>query len=108
MVKPYGGAPAYSCAKAYLNMYTKVVSREFAKDNVIVSAIMPGTVRSKGKHWDKLEKKDPKKVKEYLEHHHAIGRFGDAAEIAPFVLLLSSSHASFAAGSLVNIDGGAL
>ena len=32
----------------------------------------------------------------------------DAAEIAPFVLLLSSSHASFATGSLVNIDGGAL
>ena len=107
MVKPYGGAPAYSCAKAYLNMYTKVVSREFAKDNIVVSAVMPGTILSKGKHWDKLRKKDPQRVTEYLEHHHAINRFGMAEEIAPFVLLLASHHASFAAGSLVNIDGGA-
>ena len=108
MVEPYGGAPAYSCAKAFLNMYTKVIARELAKDNIIVSAVMPGTILSKGKHWDKLQKKEPHKVKEYLERHHAIGRFGDAAEITPFVLLLSSSHASFAAGLLVNIDGGML
>ncbi len=108
MIKPYGGAPAYSCAKAYLNMYTKVISREFAKDNVIVSAVMPGTILSKGKHWDKLQKKEPHKIEEYLERHHAIGRFGDVAEIAPFVLLLASDIASFAAGSLVNVDGGAL
>jgi 3-oxoacyl-[acyl-carrier protein] reductase len=108
MVEPYGGAPAYSCAKAYLNMYTKILGRELAKDNVIVSAVMPGTILSKGKHWDKLQKKDPQRISKYLERYHAIGRFGNAKEIAPFVILLASNHASFAAGSVVNIDGGAL
>ena len=108
MLEPYGGAGPYSCAKAYLNMYTKFLGREFAKDNVIVSAVMPGTIYSKGKHWDKLQNKDPQKVNEYLERYHAISRFGNADEIAPFVLLLSSTHASFAAGTLINIDGGVL
>jgi len=78
------------------------------KDNVIITAVMPGTIFSKGKHYDKLQKKNPQLVKEFLDRHHAIGRFGNAEEIAPFVLLLASSYASFAAGSLVNIDGGTL
>jgi 3-oxoacyl-[acyl-carrier protein] reductase len=108
MVEPYGGSPAYSCAKAYLNMYIKVIGRELANDNVIVSGVMPGAILSKGKYWDKLQKLNPQRVKEYLENHHAINRFGKAEEIAPFVLLLASTHASFAVGSLLNIDGGAL
>ena len=108
MVKPYGGAPAYSCAKAYLNMYTTVLSREVGKDNVIVSSIMPGTILSKGKHWDKLRKKDPKLYKDYINQYHSIGRMGSASEIAPFVLLLSSDYASFASGSIFPIDGGML
>lgn len=106
MIEPYGGAPAYSCAKAYLNMYTKVVGREFAKDNVIVSTVMPGTILVKGKHWDKLQKKNSRLVNDYLERHYAIGRFGKAEEIAPFVLLLASRHASFASGSVIPVDGG--
>ena len=108
MVEPYGGAPAYSCAKAYLNMYTKVIGRELARDNVIVSAVMPGTILSEGKHWDKLQKNNSELVKDYLERYHAIGRFGRAEEIAPFVLLLASEHASFATGSVLSVDGGML
>jgi 3-oxoacyl-[acyl-carrier protein] reductase len=108
MVEPYGGSPAYNCAKAYLNMYVKTLGREMAKDNVIISAVMPGTILSKGKHYDKLQKKNPQLVKEFLDHHHAIGRFGKAEEIAPFVLILCSTHASYAAGSLLSIDGGSL
>ena len=108
MVEPYGGAPAYSCAKAYLNMYTKAIGRELARDNVIVSAVMPGTILSEGKHWDKLQKQNPEAVKNYLERHHAIGRFGRADELAPFVLLLASELASFASGSVLPVDGGVL
>jgi len=108
MIKPYGGAPAYSCAKAYLNMYTKVIGRELAKDNVIVSAVMPGTILSKGKHWDKMRKKNPEMVEKYLEQYHAIERFGRAEEIAPFVLVLASEYSTFAAGSILPVDGGIL
>ena len=87
-------------------MYTKVLGREVAKDNVIVSAVMPGVMLFEGKYWDRLSKENPKLIKNYLHNHHAIKRFGKASEIAPFVLLLASTHASFAAASIVPVDGG--
>ena len=40
MIHPFGGAPAYTCAKAYLNMYVKVVGRELAKYNVILAVML--------------------------------------------------------------------
>ena len=99
-------APLYTCAKTYLNMYTKVLGRELAKYNIIVSAVMPGAIMSKGKYWDRLSKTNPEIIKSYLKNHYSIGRFGNSKEIAPFVLLLSSKHASFAASSIVSVDGG--
>ena len=99
-------APALTCAKSYLNMYSKVLGREMAKHNVVVSSIMPGVLKSEGKYWDRLSKSNPKLVKNYLKNHHAIGRFGKFEEIAPFVLMLASKHATFASAANLNIDGG--
>ncbi len=99
-------APAYTCAKSFLNMYSKVLGREFAKHNVVVSCIIPGVLKSEGKYWDRLSKSNPKLVKNYLKNHHAIGRFGKFSEIAPFVLFMASKHATFAASANLNIDGG--
>ena len=104
--KTYGVAPPYAAAKAYLNMYSKILAREVARYNIIVSAVLPGPLFSKGKFWDKLNKEDPKKVISFLENYHAIKRFGKFNEITPFVLLLSSKHASYAAGTEINLDGG--
>ncbi len=106
--RTYGVAPPYAAAKAYLNMYSKILAREVARYNIIVSAVLPGPLFSKEKFWDKLNKEDPKKVISYLESYHAIKRFGKFNEITPFVLLLSSKHASYAAGTEINLDGGLL
>lgn len=104
----YGSAPAYSCSKAFLSMYTKTVGRELAKSNVVMSSVMPGPVASKGKYWDRLSKTNPSLVKKYLKNCHAIQRFANPSEIAPFVLMLASKYASYAATSEINIDGGSL
>ena len=108
MIYPYGGAPAYTCAKAYLNMYVKVVGREVAKNNIILNGIMPGPIISKGKHWDVLSKKKPKFVKNYLNRYHAIGRFGKFDEVSPFILFLASRYSNYTSGSMISIDGGLL
>lgn len=107
-----GSAP-YGAAKAYLNAYTKVLAKGVAKDGVVVSAIMPGAVFGEGGHWDEnsgINKKDPeafqRKKSDFLRHHHAIGRLGTAAEIAPFAVFLASKYATFAQGALINVDGG--
>lgn len=102
----YGGALPYAAAKAYLNSYVKGLGKELAKENIIVSAIMPGIVLSAGKYWDKLRDQDPEMVDEFVDRHYSIGRFGKPEEIAPFVVFMASKQASFAAGSIVPLDGG--
>ena len=42
----------------------------------------------------------------FLKENYPIKRFGSAEEIAPFVALLASEHASFASGSIIPISGG--
>ncbi|MCX6007150.1 MAG: SDR family oxidoreductase [Chloroflexi bacterium] len=102
----YGGAHPYAAAKAYLNAYVKGLGREMASSNVIVTAVMPGVILSEGKYWDKLHQAEPERVQAFLAQHVAIGRFGTAEEIAPFVVFLASQQASFAAGTIIPIDGG--
>ena len=101
-----GGSLPYAAAKAYLNAYIKGLGRELAKYNVVVTGVMPGVVPSKGKHWDKVKKEKPELVDEFLNLYYPIGRFGSADEISPFVILLASDKASFAAGSIIPVSGG--
>jgi len=105
-LNPYGGSIPYAASKSYLNAYVRGLGRELADQNVVVSAIMPGAIISEGKYWDILHRENPKLVKQYLEEHHSIGRFGKAEEIAPFVVMMASEQASFACGSILSIDGG--
>ena len=104
--EPFGGALPYATAKASLNAYVKGLARELAEKNVIVTALMPGAVLSEGKYWDKLQKKDPSLVKDFLKQYYPVNRLGKPEEIASFALFLASEQASFASGSIVSISGG--
>jgi 3-oxoacyl-[acyl-carrier protein] reductase len=100
------GAAPYASAKAYLNAYTKTLSRELAKDGIVVSAVLPGAVAFDGSYWDKFIKEKHPRVGDFLRHHQAAGRMGTPEEIAAFVVMLGSEKASFAQGMLANVDGG--
>ncbi len=102
-----GSAP-YGAAKAYLNAYTKTLGRAVAPDGVVVSALMPGAIIAEGGHWDNIRKTNPQMMDDFLRHHHAIGRLGTAEEIAPFALFMASQFVTFAAASLIPIDGGTM
>ena len=97
---------AYASSKSYLNSYLKGLSKLFANKNVIFSGVMPGPILTKGKFWEKQLKKNPSKVKKYLENNFAIRRFGKQNEICPFILILASKYASYASGTIIPIDGG--
>lgn len=105
-MKSLGGSLPYAAAKAYLNAYIKGLGRELAKDNVVVTGVMPGAVLSQGKYWEKLKNESPALVDEFLNQYYPVGRFATAEEISPFVVLLASGKASFAAGSIIPISGG--
>ena len=100
------GPPSYCSSKAALNAYIRSVARYVAKDNVILTSVMPGAILTKGGYWDLESKKNPKKVKKYLSERMAIKRFGKTSEISEIVKFLCSDLASFFVGSAVLVDGG--
>ncbi|HND02145.1 MAG TPA: SDR family oxidoreductase [Nitrospira sp.] len=102
-----GSAP-YGCAKAYLNAYVKTVGRAFAADGIIMSALMPGAILAEGGYWDDIRKENPDKLADFLRSHHAIGRLGSVEEISCFAVFMASKQVSFAAASLVPVDGGTM
>jgi 3-oxoacyl-[acyl-carrier protein] reductase len=109
------GCIAYGASKAYLNAYVKGIGRQFAKDGLVISAIMPGAVFAEGGHWDEKSRINQadreafrKKRDDFLRHHHAIGRLGTAEEIAAFVLFMASKHATFAPAATIRVDGGTM
>ena len=98
------GYGPYTSAKGALDAYVRIVSKEVSRDGVIVSAVAPGIVHTPGRYYASLESKEQEA---YFNKYIPIQRFGRAEEVAKIVAFLSSEHASYMAGSIVSIDGGA-
>ena len=94
----------YVSAKAALDGYVKIASKEFSKDGVIITAVAPGIVHTPGRYFASL---DSKEQETYFNSYIPAQRFGRAEEVAKVVAFLASDHASYMAGSIVQIDGGA-
>lgn len=104
----YLGYPPYTSAKCALNGYVKTVNREVSKDNVIISAVSPGTIRTEGRYFAKMEKENPAWIEQYFDNHLPTRRLGTPEDVAPVVAFLVSEYASFMAGSIVGVDGGGM
>ena len=98
-----GYAP-YCSAKGALDAYVGVVSKEISQYGVIMSAVAPGTVYTEGRYFSTLK---GRAKKDFLSHYLPIGRLAQAAEVAKVVGFLASDAASYMAGSIVYVDGGA-
>lgn len=100
----YGVAP-YAASKGGDLSLTRQLALEYAKDNIRVLAVNPGTIETP------LALEGSSSIEELREgaaRTHPLGRIGQPQEIANVVLFLASDKASFMTGSYVNIDGGML
>lgn len=104
----YNGNPAYVSAKCALDGYVKSISREVAKHNVSINAVAPGAIYSEGRHFARLQRENPAALECYFDEHLPIRRLGTGQDVASAVAFLCSEQASFAAGSIVRIDGGGM
>lgn len=100
------GPVTYCAIKAALAAYTRSMGGVVAPDGVVVSAVLPGAVFTKGGYWDSASQERPEHVHKFLSERQRIGRFGRPEEIGNFVAYLCSDLASFNTGSIVPIDGG--
>lgn len=100
------GPVPYCSIKAAVTAYTRSMGRVVAPEGIVMSAVLPGAVFTKGGYWDIASRDRPAHVSKYLTERMAIRRFGHPDEIGEAVAFLCSEHASFFIGSIVPIDGG--
>jgi NAD(P)-dependent dehydrogenase (short-subunit alcohol dehydrogenase family) len=113
-IQPLYYEPIYNVTKAALNMLSKCMSEEFAKDNIRVLAIAPGLVLTKD--WYKtagiLSKQEGITVQQYFDRIAGamtpLGRYASPEEIAKTFVFLASKQSSYTLGTSVYIDAGAI
>lgn len=92
------GQTAYSAAKAGLLGLTRALAREVGSKGIRVNAVAPGLIDSEVVRALPEAMRDLRGV--------ALGRLGQADEVAKAVLFLSSDLASYVTGTVLNLSGG--
>jgi meso-butanediol dehydrogenase/(S,S)-butanediol dehydrogenase/diacetyl reductase len=93
---------AYNAAKAGVINLTRTAAIEYARKNVRVNAVCPGSIATP----PLLRALGEGEGRRLLEDHHPVGRLGLPEEVARVVLFLASADSSFMTGSIVVADGG--
>ena len=94
------GAANYAAAKGGLLSFSKSLAREIGRYNITVNCVCPGFVDTK------MIAHLPPVERERFTAQIALGRFGEAAEVAHAVRFLASPAASYITGATVTVDGG--
>ncbi len=98
-----GGIAAYCASKGGIAQLTRSLAIDHSIEGIRVNGLCPGWIETPmnanffaaGPH-----------VREQAGRLHAIGRIGQAEEVANAVLYLVSDEASFVTGALLTVDGG--
>jgi NAD(P)-dependent dehydrogenase (short-subunit alcohol dehydrogenase family) len=97
---------AYSTSKGGVIQLTRQMAVDYARYNIRVNCICPGTTMTPliERLFDLEE--DPESAKALIAARHPLGRFAQPEEIAQAVLFLASEEASFITGAVLPVDGG--
>lgn len=105
-IRSFPGVLAYNISKAAVDQFTRCTALELAAKNVRVNCVNPGVTIT---NLHKRGGMDDETYKKFLEHSkttHAMGRPGEADEVADAILFLASDNASFITGASLPVDGG--
>jgi len=92
----------YATSKAGIEMMTKTMALELAKDNIRANVIAPGAIETDMNMELKENEDELNKVLKRIP----IGRIGQAEEVANVVEFLASDKASYVTGTTFFVDGG--
>lgn len=88
---------AYAASKAGLMTLTKSIANEYASHGITANALAPTLIDT-----------DMIADMRQLQDRIPVGRFGRPGEVADLVAYLTSAHAGFITGAVVDINGGYL
>jgi 3-oxoacyl-[acyl-carrier protein] reductase len=98
---PFAGGSVYAMTKAALAGLTRGLARDLGPRGITVNNVQPGPTDT-----DMNPAGGP--FAEFLKGMIALGRYGQADEIAGLVAYLASPEAGFITGASLTIDGGFL
>jgi NAD(P)-dependent dehydrogenase (short-subunit alcohol dehydrogenase family) len=106
-----GSSAAYGMSKAAVGQLTKSTAIDYAKYNVRVNCICPGTIDTpmiapSVERFHQVSGLPLEAINEMLKSAQPIQRLGTPDEIARAVLFLLSDDCPFMTGALVSADGG--
>ncbi len=94
--------PSYPASKGAVNMLTKSLALEWARNNITVNAVSPVfTHTSMSAPW-----LDDKTVREWVLSRIPMGRIGEIWDFFGPVLFLASRASDFVTGQILYVDGG--
>jgi NAD(P)-dependent dehydrogenase (short-subunit alcohol dehydrogenase family) len=96
--------PLYVASKHAVVGLTKAVALEYAKNNIRVNAILPGSVEDTGT-FERSFGGNQASI-DWAKSIHPLGRLATPKEIANAAVFLLSDQASFVTGHAMLIDGG--
>jgi len=105
-LRSFPGVLAYNISKAALDQLTRCVALELAPKKIRVNSVNPGVIVTE---LQKTGGLDEEKYAKFLVHSqttHALGRVGEATEVAKAISFLASEDASFSTGVCLPVDGG--
>lgn len=98
------GDPAYAASKAAVNLMTKSMACEWAKDNICVNAIAPT--------WNWTDLTEPflsnESFYKELKKRVPAGRVGQVEDLFGLIVYLASDASAFLNGAIIPLDGGAV
>ena len=103
------GAPT-QVSRATGMALTKVLANEFARDNILVNALLTGSIVTDQVANRYKREQPPMSFEDYIANIGKgipIGRMGTAQEYANLACFLASDAGSYVTGTAINLDGGA-
>jgi len=101
-----GAYIGYSCTKAAVLSYIRLLGNKLANTGVVVTGIIPGTFIAEGNNWHRHIMDNSTFLDEYIESNCPKGKLGEVDDIIPLVKFLCSDDAKAMCGCAVPIDNG--
>ena len=98
--------PAYCASKGAITVMTKALALDYAKHNIRVNSVNPGTIDTPMLAREAKASKDPAAYLKLMNEESPLRRIGRPEEVAQAVLFLASDEASFVTGAALSVDGG--
>lgn len=102
----FPGWAGYAATKGAILALTQQSAVEYARQGIRINAVAPGTIMTPMNEKIFAEAPDAEALAKSWGDQHALGRFGEAHEVAAAIAFLASDDASFITGTCLPVDGG--